>query len=177
MYDGDGCPISELDDAARRALRDWVRLLGPTRLVFVDECWTHITLAPICTSAPKGQIALGKAPRDWGKNGALVASLSAEGMRATRRASREPPTRLPSRLTRSTPWLPPPRRDSRGDGQPPVVGGDRRSESSRMRWKRTRAYRSLTGQTVETTCPSRRIGVPPDTRAKALSPRSSIHNS
>ena len=136
-YEGDGCPISELDDAARRALRDGVRLLGPTRLVFVDECGAHIALAPICTSAPKGQIALGKAPRDWGKNGALVTSLSAEGMRATRRASREPPTRLPSRLTRSTPWLPPPRRDSRGDGQPPVVGGGRRSELSRAQRKKT----------------------------------------
>jgi hypothetical protein len=74
---------SERDEEARRAWRKRVRLLDPRRLVFVDECGTNITLAPLYARAPKGQRVFGKAPRNWGKNVTLVASLSAEGIGAT----------------------------------------------------------------------------------------------
>ncbi len=74
---------SERDEAARSAWRKRVRLLDPKRLVFVDECGTNIALAPLYARAPKGERAFGKAPRNWGKNVTLIASLSAQGMGAT----------------------------------------------------------------------------------------------
>jgi transposase len=60
-----------------------VRLLDPERLVFVDECSTNIALAKLYARAPKGERAYGEAPRNWGKNVTLIASLSAEGVGAT----------------------------------------------------------------------------------------------
>jgi transposase len=74
---------SERDEQARSAWRKQVRLLDPRRLVFVDECGTNVALAPLYARAPKGQRAFGKAPRNWGKNITLIASLSAEGIGAT----------------------------------------------------------------------------------------------
>ena len=49
----------------------------------MDECGTNIALAPLYARAPKGERAFGKAPRNWGKNVTLIASLSAQGMGAT----------------------------------------------------------------------------------------------
>jgi hypothetical protein len=60
-----------------------VRLLDPGRLVFVDECSTNIALAKIYARAPKGERAYGEAPRNWGKNVTLIASMSTEGLGAT----------------------------------------------------------------------------------------------
>jgi transposase len=74
---------SERDEAARSAWRKRARLLDPRRLVFVDECGTNIALASLYARAPKGERAFGKAPRNWGKNVTLIASLSAQGMGAT----------------------------------------------------------------------------------------------
>jgi len=54
--------------------------LDPRRLVFVDECGTHTSLAPIYGYSPKGErLSLG-VPRNRGKNTALLASITVEGM-------------------------------------------------------------------------------------------------
>jgi transposase len=74
---------SERNEEARSAWRDRVKLLDPNKLVFVDECGTNITLAPLYEWAPKGQRAFGKASRNWGKNITLIASLSTGGMGAS----------------------------------------------------------------------------------------------
>jgi transposase len=71
---------TERDEAARGAWRERVKLLDPRRLLFVDESGTNITLSPLYGWAPKGKRAYGKAPRNWGKNVTLIASLSATGM-------------------------------------------------------------------------------------------------
>ena len=50
--------------------------------MFVDECSTNIALTTLYARAPKGKRAFGKAPRNWGKNLTLIASLSTEGVGA-----------------------------------------------------------------------------------------------
>lgn len=59
-----------------------MRLLEPKRLVFVDECSTNIALTRLYARAPRGERAYGQAPRNWGKNITLIASLSTEGIGA-----------------------------------------------------------------------------------------------
>jgi transposase len=51
--------------------------------VLKDECSTNIALRRLYARAPKGERAYGEAPRNWGKNVTLIASLSAEGVGAT----------------------------------------------------------------------------------------------
>ncbi len=51
-----------------------MRLLDPRRLVFVDECETSLSLAPLRARA-KGERAFGKASRSRGKNTTLLASI------------------------------------------------------------------------------------------------------
>jgi len=50
------------------------------RLVFVDECGTHISMTRLRSRAPKGLRAYGKVPRNRGTNTTLIASMSLEGM-------------------------------------------------------------------------------------------------
>jgi transposase len=71
---------TERDEKARSSWRDRVREFDPKKLVFVDECGTNISLTTLYARAPKGERALGKAPRNWGKNLTLIASLSLEGL-------------------------------------------------------------------------------------------------
>jgi len=59
-----------------------VRSLDPGRLVFVDECSTNVALTSLYARAPRGERAYGEAPRNWGKNVTLIASLSTEGVMA-----------------------------------------------------------------------------------------------
>jgi transposase len=59
-----------------------VRFLDPGKLVFVDECSTNIALTRLYARAPRGERAYGEAPRNWGKNITLIASLSTEGVGA-----------------------------------------------------------------------------------------------
>jgi transposase len=54
--------------------------LEPERLVFVDECGTHTSLAPIYGYAPKGERLRLPVPRRRGKNTTLLSSMSLEGM-------------------------------------------------------------------------------------------------
>jgi transposase len=46
------------------------------RFVFVDECSSNTSLAPLYGWAPKGERARQKAARNWGKNITLLSSIS-----------------------------------------------------------------------------------------------------
>lgn len=71
---------SERDERRRSAFARYVRSIVAERFVFVDECSTNISLSPIYARAPKGERALGKAPRNWGKNVSLICAIDAGGV-------------------------------------------------------------------------------------------------
>ncbi len=52
----------------------------PGRLLFVDECGTHTSLAPIYGYAPKGERLSVSVPRNRGENTTLLSSMTLEGM-------------------------------------------------------------------------------------------------
>jgi len=52
----------------------------PERLVFVDECGTHTSLAPLHGYAPRGERLHLSVPRKRGKNTTLLSSMSLGGM-------------------------------------------------------------------------------------------------
>ena len=52
----------------------------PERLLFVDECGTHTSLAPLYGYAPKGERLYLSIPRSRGKNTTLLSSMTIEGM-------------------------------------------------------------------------------------------------
>jgi hypothetical protein len=54
--------------------------LDAERIVFVDECGTHTSLAPLYAWAPQGKRAYSKVARNRGKNTTLLASMTLEGM-------------------------------------------------------------------------------------------------
>ena len=68
---------SERDEAARAAWRAMAALWDATPLVFVDESGTQTNMTPRNSRAPRGQRAVGAAPRNHGKNTTLIAALSA----------------------------------------------------------------------------------------------------
>ena len=49
-------------------------------LIFVDECGTHTSLAPVYGYSPKGERLKLSVPRNRGKNTTLLASITLEGM-------------------------------------------------------------------------------------------------
>jgi transposase len=49
------------------------------RMVFVDECSTNTSLAPLYGWSPRGQRVHQKVPRNWGKNVTLLSSIGKEG--------------------------------------------------------------------------------------------------
>jgi transposase len=55
-------------------------MVEPERLVFVDECGTHTSLAPIYGYAPKGERLRLSVPRRRGKNTTLLSSMTVGGM-------------------------------------------------------------------------------------------------
>ncbi len=55
-------------------------VVEPERLVFVDECGTHTSLAPIYGYAPRGQRLRLRVPRKRGKNTTLLSSMTLEGV-------------------------------------------------------------------------------------------------
>jgi transposase len=55
-------------------------VVDPSKLVFVDECGTHTSLAPVYGYSPKGERLKLSVPRNRGKNTTLLASMSLEGM-------------------------------------------------------------------------------------------------
>ncbi len=54
--------------------------VAPERLLFVDECGLHTSLAPIYGYAPKGERLGLPVPRKRGKNTTLLASMTIKGM-------------------------------------------------------------------------------------------------
>ncbi|GAC1379055.1 MAG: hypothetical protein NVS4B2_33400 [Chloroflexota bacterium] len=73
---------TERDVAARMAWRAIAASWEADALVFVDESGTQTNMTPRYSRAPRGQRAVGVAPRNHGKNTTLIAALSAEGMGA-----------------------------------------------------------------------------------------------
>jgi transposase len=55
-------------------------VVDPERLIFVDECGTHTSLAPIYGYAPRGERLCLAVPRNRGKNTTLLSSMSLEGI-------------------------------------------------------------------------------------------------
>jgi transposase len=55
-------------------------VVEPERLVFVDECGTHTSLAPIYGYAPKGKRLRLSVPRGRGKNTTVLSSMTLSGM-------------------------------------------------------------------------------------------------
>jgi transposase len=70
---------SERDEEERSAWREHLKGVDPRRFVFVDECSTNVRMVPLRARAPKGERALGKAPRNWKENVTLISSISLEG--------------------------------------------------------------------------------------------------
>jgi transposase len=54
--------------------------VDPERLLFVDECGTHASLAPIYGYAARGERLYLPVPRSRGKNTTLLSSMTIEGM-------------------------------------------------------------------------------------------------
>ncbi|MDQ5828257.1 MAG: IS630 family transposase [Chloroflexota bacterium] len=72
---------TERDEFERAAWRVMVaEAVEPGRLVFVDECGTHTSLAPLCGYAPRGERLRLSVPRKRGKNTTLLSSMTIEGM-------------------------------------------------------------------------------------------------
>jgi transposase len=58
--------------------------IEPKRFVFVEECSSNTSLAPLYGWSRKGERAHQKAPRNWGKNITLISSIGKErGMGAS----------------------------------------------------------------------------------------------
>jgi transposase len=76
-----GRVATELDEFERAAWRVMVSaIVEPERLLFVDECGTHTSLAPIYGYAPRGERLYLSVPRNRGKNTTLLSSMTIEGM-------------------------------------------------------------------------------------------------
>ena len=72
---------SERDEWLKAAWRTLVdEGLDADRLVFVDEMGANTSLAPLYAWSRRGERALASAPRNWGANVTLLASMNAEGM-------------------------------------------------------------------------------------------------
>jgi transposase len=71
---------TERDEEARGAWRRCYSGVDPQRFVFVDESSTNVRMVPLRARAPRGQRALGKAPKNWDQNVTLISSISLVGM-------------------------------------------------------------------------------------------------
>ena len=70
----------ERDEAARAAWRAEAAALDPAALVFVDETSTNTAMAARYARAPRGERAVGAAPRTHGPNATLLAALTPAGI-------------------------------------------------------------------------------------------------
>jgi transposase len=71
---------SERNAAARAAWRAEIATVDPARLVFIDESGTHTAMTRYRARAPRGERAVGRAPRNHGPNVTLFAALTSSGM-------------------------------------------------------------------------------------------------
>lgn len=71
----------ERDEFLRAAWRALVaEEIDAERIVFVDEMGSNTSLRPLYAWSRKGERAFGSAPRNWGKNVTLLASITPEGV-------------------------------------------------------------------------------------------------
>jgi transposase len=70
----------ERDEAARTVWRGAANTLNPADLVFVDETSTHTAMTRRRARAPRGERAVGQAPRNHGPNISVVAALTPAGI-------------------------------------------------------------------------------------------------
>ncbi len=71
----------ERDEFLRAAWRLlFAERVDAKRLVFVDEMGANVSLCPIYAWSRRGERAHAKAPRNWGKNVTLLASITAGGV-------------------------------------------------------------------------------------------------
>ncbi|MBA2511335.1 MAG: IS630 family transposase [Rubrobacteraceae bacterium] len=76
-----GRSAAERDEFLRAAWRAMVAAaVAPKKLVFVDECGLHTSLAQIYGYAPRGERLRLSVPRTRGRNTTLLASMTIEGM-------------------------------------------------------------------------------------------------
>lgn len=73
---------SERDEAKRAAWREAAAALATADLVFVDESSTNRAMTPRRARAPRGERAVGAAPRNPGSNVTLLAALAPTGVAA-----------------------------------------------------------------------------------------------
>lgn len=71
---------AERDEAARTAWRAEAATLDPADLIFVDETSTHTAMTRRRSRAPRGERAVGRAPRNHGPNVTLLAALTPAGV-------------------------------------------------------------------------------------------------
>jgi len=72
---------SERDEFLRAAWRALVAgEVDAERLLFVDEMGVNISLSPLYAWSRRGERAFGSAPRNWGKNVTLLASITHWGV-------------------------------------------------------------------------------------------------
>jgi transposase len=74
---------TEQDAAQRETWRAEVAALDPSRLVFLDECGTHLAHTRAYGRAPRGERAVGRVPRNRGKATTLLATLTPAGVGPT----------------------------------------------------------------------------------------------
>ncbi len=73
---------SERDEAVRSAFRAMSALWEATQIIFLDESGAQTNMTPRYSRAPRGERAVGSAPRNHAQNTTLVASLSLSGLGA-----------------------------------------------------------------------------------------------
>lgn len=73
---------TEQDATEREQWRDAIAEYDPAQFVFVDESRANVTLTPRYARAPRGERALGNAPRNDDRNTTLVAALTPTGISA-----------------------------------------------------------------------------------------------
>jgi hypothetical protein len=72
---------SERDEFLRAAWRLlFAGRVDAERLVFVDEMGANVSLSPLYVWSRRGLRAYAKAPRNWGKNVTLLASITHRGL-------------------------------------------------------------------------------------------------
>ena len=71
---------AERDEAGRAAWRTEVTGLPAATLVFIDESGTNRAMTPRYGRAPRGERAVGSAPRNHGPNVTLLTALTPTGM-------------------------------------------------------------------------------------------------
>jgi len=72
---------AERDEAARTAWRERAAGIDPARFVFVDETGSHLGLTRTYARAPRGERAVGRAPRNRGRTRTAVAAITLGGTR------------------------------------------------------------------------------------------------